>query len=500
MNLITKKLSLVMILFLLFLFYGCNNSKEEASDKKKNYREADAQYKLGVCYEYGQGVEQSYSEAVKWYRKAAEQGQADAQFSLGVSYANGQGVEQSWEEAVKWYHRAVKQDHASAQYNLAYCYVKGTGVEPSMVEAVKLYHKAAEQGHIKSQNYLGLYYENGQGVKQSYAEAVKWYRKAAEQGHVTSQYNLARCYANGIGVKPSMVEALKWYRKAAEQGDTESQFNLGMSYVKGKGVEQSWEEATNWFRKAAEQGDVKAQTNLGWCYENGKGVEQSLSEALKWYQKATDQGDQKAQNALNIILQKIGSDSESIRTESIITKIKQYEPMLETMTKVVLENPRWKAKSDKFRYANKKAINNLLKAIKNTNSIEDRLGLGFTYGGQLDCKLALEQYFEVINKSPDIIDPFCHISQMIYNLMNLYQLAEIEADSPVSNETLFNGKDPVIEIGLLAKELLDYAHEKSIYPSEFTMKLLPEGGDIALKKQIVEFIVKRSVMKKMSPK
>ena len=34
-------------------------------------------------YRNGQGVTQDNAEAVKWYRKAAEQGYAAAQFNLG---------------------------------------------------------------------------------------------------------------------------------------------------------------------------------------------------------------------------------------------------------------------------------------------------------------------------------------------------------------------------------------------------------------------------------
>ncbi len=37
---------------------------------------ADAQSILGEMYDDGQGFAQDYAEAVKWYRKAAEQGQA----------------------------------------------------------------------------------------------------------------------------------------------------------------------------------------------------------------------------------------------------------------------------------------------------------------------------------------------------------------------------------------------------------------------------------------
>jgi uncharacterized protein len=37
----------------------------------------NAQYNLGVMYAIGQGVPEDDAEAVKWYRKAAEQGHAE---------------------------------------------------------------------------------------------------------------------------------------------------------------------------------------------------------------------------------------------------------------------------------------------------------------------------------------------------------------------------------------------------------------------------------------
>ena len=40
--------------------------------------DVDAQFILGYIYERGEGVPQNGAEAVKWYRKAAEQGDEDA--------------------------------------------------------------------------------------------------------------------------------------------------------------------------------------------------------------------------------------------------------------------------------------------------------------------------------------------------------------------------------------------------------------------------------------
>jgi len=68
-----------------------------------------AQFALGGLYYNGDGVEQDASEAVTWYRKAAEQGYAKAQVALGLLYAQGIGVDADNEEAFKWFREAAKQ-------------------------------------------------------------------------------------------------------------------------------------------------------------------------------------------------------------------------------------------------------------------------------------------------------------------------------------------------------------------------------------------------------
>ena len=50
---------------------------------------------------------------------AAKQGQVDAQFRLGVMYDEGQGVSQDQQEAVKWFHLAADLGYVSAQFRLA---------------------------------------------------------------------------------------------------------------------------------------------------------------------------------------------------------------------------------------------------------------------------------------------------------------------------------------------------------------------------------------------
>ncbi|GHT39463.1 hypothetical protein AGMMS49965_05530 [Bacteroidia bacterium] len=71
---------------------------------------AKSQNRLGYMYEKGLGVLQNWAEAEKWYYKSATQGNAEAQYNLGLLYEfGGGGVKKSKREAKKWYKKAAEQ-------------------------------------------------------------------------------------------------------------------------------------------------------------------------------------------------------------------------------------------------------------------------------------------------------------------------------------------------------------------------------------------------------
>ena len=192
--------------------------------------DAQSQAELGDVFRLGAlGVERDDAEAVKWYRKAAEQNDAYAQSNLGFCYDNGLGVRKNDAEAVKWFREAAEQNDAEAQYNLAVCYRDGLGVKKNAAEAVRWFRKAAEQNRAQAQNNLGICYANGQGVEKNYREAVKWFRKAAGQNHATAQRNLGVSYVTGQGVVKDEVEGYKWFLLGAAQGDESAKNNMAVS-------------------------------------------------------------------------------------------------------------------------------------------------------------------------------------------------------------------------------------------------------------------------------
>ena len=191
-----------------------------------NEEDVFAQTNAAWGYREGYGTAVDHVEAVKWVRKAAEQGFARAQYDLGLMYEFGTGVERSNEKAAEWYLKAAEQGYAEAQCNLGYMYANGTGVEQSYVKAAEWFLKAAEQGDADAQYHLGVMYRDGTGVERSDEKAAEWYLKAAEQGLADALYPLGFMYEYGDGVEQSDAKALEWYQKAAEQGDADAMVAL----------------------------------------------------------------------------------------------------------------------------------------------------------------------------------------------------------------------------------------------------------------------------------
>ena len=120
---------------------------------------------------------------MRFLRPLAHQGNADAQFLLGEIYGRGRGVEQDYTTAVTWYRKAADQGHPGAQWSLGTMYQDGLGDVPrAFAAAASWYRKAADQGHVLAQYDLGTMYAKGQGVPQDYVSAHMWYSLAAAKG------------------------------------------------------------------------------------------------------------------------------------------------------------------------------------------------------------------------------------------------------------------------------------------------------------------------------
>ena len=88
----------------------------ENESKKGN---GQIEFLMGGNYVTGEDVQKDPSEAVKWFRKAAEKGHADAKFMLAVAYMNGEGVVKNDSLAYQWFLLASANGNETARENVS---------------------------------------------------------------------------------------------------------------------------------------------------------------------------------------------------------------------------------------------------------------------------------------------------------------------------------------------------------------------------------------------
>lgn len=103
-----------------------------------------------------------YVEAMKWYLKAASQGDVKAENSIGFMYDNGIGVRQDYVAAMRWYRRAADHRYAVAQYNVGLHYDSGLGVPRNLCDAQLWMRRAAAAGNKDAKTWLGSHTRNRQ--------------------------------------------------------------------------------------------------------------------------------------------------------------------------------------------------------------------------------------------------------------------------------------------------------------------------------------------------
>jgi TPR repeat protein len=192
---------------------------------------------VGMMYDTGKGVPQSYKEALSWYRMAAEKGSVEGYYNVGVLYDAGIGVNEDTAEASEWYSQAAAKGSGRAAFNLALLFEKGDGVPRDDASAARYFKQAERLGIAAARSHLRRPSPDGSGPdddnrpfntvhplandapaggSSGAARALERIRQLADKGEPAAQYDLAYCLENGIGVAIDLRQAYALYRRASE--------------------------------------------------------------------------------------------------------------------------------------------------------------------------------------------------------------------------------------------------------------------------------------------
>ncbi|KAI8093029.1 uncharacterized protein BX664DRAFT_99253 [Halteromyces radiatus] len=225
---------------------------------------SDAQAALGILLVEEQQIE----EGMKWLNEAASTKNTRSLVKLGIMYEYGQGIEKDEAQALLYYKTACEQHDPAAHYLLGLHYRLGTlGLSQHFIQAGKHFTKSARSGFAPAQRLLGLMYlqgllvegtrSDGQQVNEEYIRrkndkaALLWFRRSASQGDVRALGLVGACYQYGRGVTTNHDVALEYYRKAARMvGPFQGVAQLALALLLHQMCRHR--DAIEWFTKASE--------------------------------------------------------------------------------------------------------------------------------------------------------------------------------------------------------------------------------------------------------
>ena len=280
---------------------------------------AEAQYRNGVKFLEGKDVDQDFKAALRWFEKAAAQGNVSAMEQLGFMQERGLGCEVDVKSAKAWYERAVEKGDAAAMVGLGKMYFQGCdGIEKDYVKAGECFKKAAPLWRaVEPENqwkvlyaffYLGRMYTEGLGVEKDMMLGQRCFLLGAHNGNAVCLRSLATAYTKGtMGLIKSARRAKEWYAKCVQLmkdgrfsfADDMAMWTFSSLYRFGNGVEKDPEEALKWLRRSADLGNLQCLRGLARAYRYGRGLSKDIGKALELYEAAASRGDASAQNGLS---------------------------------------------------------------------------------------------------------------------------------------------------------------------------------------------------------
>ena len=313
---------------------------EQKVEAVKACVEATAQHPGVSRFEFQLGraldASEEHTEAVNWYRKAAERNYTAAMYNLAVSYDEGEGIAKDQAKANFWYRKAADQGRVSAMWNLSINLDEGLGGPRNPADSAKYLLMAYKAGHEKAQKALEKNLEAWQAATrrevQRALRAAGYYSGPIDGNFNRSVTNALTAYAKGLEpsdqqplvsenepvdqnapvhqcdqlaahpadrdrasaavsfetLESQTSQALEACRRAIAEHPDVSRFEFQLGRVLD--AVQQHVEAVEWYQKAAERGYTAAMFNLAVSFDDGEGIEKDQALANHWYRKAAANG------------------------------------------------------------------------------------------------------------------------------------------------------------------------------------------------------------------
>lgn len=264
-----------------------------------------AQYNLGKLYCDGtiDGREVlipiELEKGFSFFFLAAQQGYSHAQYRLGLLFVQGKGVEQDQTEGLEWFKKAAARGHLKAQREVIRALIYGRGINQDAQQAKALIEAYSQQKPDQFLLQEGLLNKN---IYRNHVAARNFFERAYQvDGNIEAAVRIGEYSFYGMGGAPKDAErAFSFFRLAAEAEYPEGQhflgslyldFNLSLKSLQTINSEDRIQEGLRLWQEAGHQGWPLAQQDLGEVYYKGAfNQQQDMKKAHDWFTKAAHNG------------------------------------------------------------------------------------------------------------------------------------------------------------------------------------------------------------------
>lgn len=209
------------------------NKAAELYEEASKQDNAQAMSNLGyLLYKKGKvsNSEHQFLIAAHWFRKSISSDYSirDTHYYLGAMHQNGDGVEQWYKSAFKFYKVAADLGHDIACERLGDLCYSGYGcIRPDKTKSFQWYTLGADHGNTQCLNNMGLMIEDGfDAFTPDPIRAAEFYQKAHYNNNTDATFNLGLLYLNTPDFETTSEDALELIQKAAMSGNKRAQEHL----------------------------------------------------------------------------------------------------------------------------------------------------------------------------------------------------------------------------------------------------------------------------------
>lgn len=224
--------------------------------------------RLGIYLIYGIGVRKDFKKAIRYFEKNSTGNYAnEANYLLGECYFFGEGVKQNLELSIK-------------------CFEKSKGMSIPFLEIIR--DKEYYYGNILRVLYLDMDYCAFDSLRRrSYARSFKVINFVYEMsGKAYCGYQLGMYYLKGFGVKKNITKAYRIFRILE---DSKSIQMIGERYYHVRGLfKRNYKKAIECFKKGVDDKNERSFFYMGLSALNGFGEEKNFNNSYNWFRKGSN--------------------------------------------------------------------------------------------------------------------------------------------------------------------------------------------------------------------